>query len=111
MATYMLPSPVPPNPSTESFSFERPRVLRSSSMRASVSQCRWMLARSVARPRAGFFAAQPEIRLLRGRQLGDASRRTRNKSLEEPAMLKNVDPLLSPELLSTLRAMGHGDEL
>ena len=26
-------------------------------------------------------------------------------------MLKNVDPLLSPELLSTLRAMGHGDEL
>jgi L-fucose mutarotase len=32
--------------------------------------------------------------------------------LEEPlAMLKNIDPLLSPELLSTLRAMGHGDEL
>src|SRR4029077_5758661 len=27
------------------------------------------------------------------------------------AMLKNIDPLLSPELLSTLRAMGHGDEL
>ena len=26
-------------------------------------------------------------------------------------MLKNVDPLLSPELLATLRAMGHGDEL
>ena len=26
-------------------------------------------------------------------------------------MLKHVDPLLSPELLSTLRAMGHGDEL
>ena len=26
-------------------------------------------------------------------------------------MLKNIDPLLSPELLSTLRAMGHGDEL
>jgi L-fucose mutarotase len=26
-------------------------------------------------------------------------------------MLKNVDPLLSPELLSTLRAMGHGDEI
>jgi L-fucose mutarotase len=27
------------------------------------------------------------------------------------AMLKNIDPLLSPELLATLRAMGHGDEL
>ena len=26
-------------------------------------------------------------------------------------MLKNIDPILSPELLSTLRAMGHGDEL
>ncbi len=26
-------------------------------------------------------------------------------------MLKNIDPVLSPELLSTLRAMGHGDEL
>ena len=26
-------------------------------------------------------------------------------------MLKNIDPLLSPQLLSTLRAMGHGDEL
>ena len=26
-------------------------------------------------------------------------------------MLKTIDPLLSPELLSTLRAMGHGDEL
>jgi len=26
-------------------------------------------------------------------------------------MLKNVDPLLSPDLLSTLRAMGHGDEI
>jgi len=26
-------------------------------------------------------------------------------------MLKNLDPLLSPELLSTLRAMGHGDEI
>jgi len=26
-------------------------------------------------------------------------------------MLKNIDPLLSPDLLSTLRAMGHGDEL
>lgn len=26
-------------------------------------------------------------------------------------MLKNIDPLLSPELLSTLRAMGHGDEI
>jgi L-fucose mutarotase len=26
-------------------------------------------------------------------------------------MLKNIDPLLSPEMLSALRAMGHGDEL
>jgi L-fucose mutarotase len=30
---------------------------------------------------------------------------------EEPGMLKNIDPVLSPELLSTLRAMGHADEL
>jgi L-fucose mutarotase len=26
-------------------------------------------------------------------------------------MLKNIDPLLGPELLQILRAMGHGDEL
>jgi L-fucose mutarotase len=26
-------------------------------------------------------------------------------------MLRNIDPILSPELLHTLRAMGHGDEL
>ena len=26
-------------------------------------------------------------------------------------MLKNVDPMLSPELLSALRTMGHGDEI
>jgi len=26
-------------------------------------------------------------------------------------MLKNIDPLLTPELLSVLAAMGHGDEL
>lgn len=26
-------------------------------------------------------------------------------------MLKQIDPLLGPELLSTLRAMGHGDEI
>ena len=26
-------------------------------------------------------------------------------------MLKNIDPLLSPELLHILRAMGHGDEI
>jgi L-fucose mutarotase len=26
-------------------------------------------------------------------------------------MLKNLDPLLGPELLAILRAMGHGDEL
>jgi L-fucose mutarotase len=27
------------------------------------------------------------------------------------SVLKNIDPVLSPELLSTLREMGHGDEL
>ncbi|WP_298848984.1 RbsD/FucU domain-containing protein [uncultured Ruegeria sp.] len=26
-------------------------------------------------------------------------------------MLRNLDPLLSPEMLYTLRAMGHGDEI
>lgn len=26
-------------------------------------------------------------------------------------MLKNIDPLLGPDLLSVLRAMGHGDEI
>jgi L-fucose mutarotase len=26
-------------------------------------------------------------------------------------MLKNIDPLLNPDLLRTLRAMGHGDEI
>ena len=26
-------------------------------------------------------------------------------------MLKNINPILGPELLSTLRAMGHGDEI
>lgn len=26
-------------------------------------------------------------------------------------MLRNLDPILSPELLYTLRAMGHGDEI
>lgn len=26
-------------------------------------------------------------------------------------MLKGIDPLLGPEMLATLRAMGHGDEL
>ena len=26
-------------------------------------------------------------------------------------MLKNIDPLLGPELLKVLRAMGHGDEI
>ncbi len=26
-------------------------------------------------------------------------------------MLKGISPILSPELLSTLRAMGHGDEI
>jgi L-fucose mutarotase len=30
---------------------------------------------------------------------------------ENPQMLKNIDPVLSPDLLSTLRAMGHGDEI
>ena len=26
-------------------------------------------------------------------------------------MLKNIDPVLGPELLEVLRAMGHGDEI
>jgi L-fucose mutarotase len=26
-------------------------------------------------------------------------------------MLKNIDPILSPELLAALRSMGHGDEI
>ena len=26
-------------------------------------------------------------------------------------MLKGLDPILSPDLLATLRAMGHGDEI
>ena len=26
-------------------------------------------------------------------------------------MLKNIDPLLAPELLYVLRSMGHGDEI
>jgi len=53
-----------------------------------------------------------KIHLLRGGQLGDASRRTQDKkSGGAAAMLKNIDPLLSPEMLSALRAMGHGDEL
>jgi len=26
-------------------------------------------------------------------------------------MLKGIDPILSPELLATMRAMGHGDEI
>jgi len=30
---------------------------------------------------------------------------------EDATLLKNIDPLLSPELLSALRAMGHGDEI
>jgi L-fucose mutarotase len=30
---------------------------------------------------------------------------------EEMSVLKNIDPVLSPQLLSTLREMGHGDEL
>lgn len=29
----------------------------------------------------------------------------------EDAVLKGLDPLLGPELLATLRAMGHGDEI
>jgi L-fucose mutarotase len=59
-----------------------------------------------------FFAAQPENALAPGQALGDASQRIQNKkSGGVAAMLKNIDPLLSPELLSTLRAMGHGDEL
>ncbi len=34
-----------------------------------------------------------------------------HRGSEEHAMLKGIDPLLTPELLSTLRAMGHGDEI
>ena len=30
---------------------------------------------------------------------------------EETAMLKNLDPLLGPDLLQVLAAMGHGDDL
>ena len=30
---------------------------------------------------------------------------------EERGMLKNIDPLLTPELLFVLAAMGHGDEI
>src|SRR5512132_732310 len=30
---------------------------------------------------------------------------------EETGVLKNINSLLTPELLATLRAMGHGDEL
>ncbi|MEM9635772.1 MAG: RbsD/FucU domain-containing protein, partial [Pseudomonadota bacterium] len=26
-------------------------------------------------------------------------------------MLRNIDPILSPDLLYALRAMGHGDEI
>ncbi len=26
-------------------------------------------------------------------------------------MLKGINPILSPDLLATLRAMGHGDEI
>ena len=45
--------------------------------------------------------------MIRWRADGDAE----VAAAEEPQMLKNIDPILSPELLSTLRAMGHGDEL
>jgi len=63
-------------------------------------------------PATRFLQRNLKIHLLRGGQLGDASLRPQNKKAAGvAAMLKNIDPLLSPELLSTLRAMGHGDEL
>jgi L-fucose mutarotase len=40
-----------------------------------------------------------------------ASRRPRNTQAEEDIMLKGLDPLLTPELLEVMAAMGHGDEL
>src|SRR3954464_8633794 len=109
MATYMLPSPVPPKPNTGSSSFERPRALRSSicppRMRPDGSTL-------ICRARAGFFAAQPRIALaLRRETAGCLPEYSDLKSPGVAAVLKNIDPLLSPELLSTLRAMGHGDEL
>src|SRR4051812_970824 len=53
----------------------------------------------------------------RGRSAGRAFRSlraispTRTCCSRRLKMLKGLDPLLSPELLSTLRAMGHGDEI
>ena len=59
-----------------------------------------------------FLQRNLKMHLLPGGQLGDASQHAWDgKSGESIAMLKHIDPLLSPELLSTLRAMGHGDEL
>ena len=39
------------------------------------------------------------------------ARRRADSTLKEPTMLKSIDPLLGPDLLYVLRAMGHGDEL
>jgi len=34
-----------------------------------------------------------------------------NDAKENPAMLRGIDPILGPDLLHALRAMGHGDEI
>src|SRR4029077_2327654 len=59
------------------------------------SNARAALQRSTARRVASDACSMTEVGAVR----------------EEAGMLKNIDPILSPELLSTLRAMGHGDEL
>src|SRR5271169_2948722 len=38
-------------------------------------------------------------------------RPARRSSRAEAGMLKGIDPLLGPDLLHTLAAMGHGDEI
>jgi L-fucose mutarotase len=63
-------------------------------------------------PMPVFLQRNQKMLLLRSPQLGDASLRAQNgRCGGVAAMLKNIDPLLSPEMLSLLRAMGHGDEL
>ena len=50
------------------------------------------------------------VRLARSRRMLACS--AGDNSFSYPCiMLKNIDPILSPELLHTLRAMGHGDEI
>jgi L-fucose mutarotase len=36
---------------------------------------------------------------------------SRNKNIKTKVMLKGISPLISPELLSVLARMGHGDEI